>query len=203
MIWLNWPNRITTARILLVTPFVICLLKMNTGWAGWRYLALTIFVLMALSDALDGFLARRLKEETPLGRFLDPVGDKLLVTCGVIMLAVEKTAVPGFVLPDWVPVIAIGKDVLVVIGFGVVHASTGQFLVQPTISGKLCTTLQLLMIGCVLVAPDLPPPLARGLLVTWWAASGLAVVAVLDYIRVGNRFASNYLPRTHRNPEDD
>jgi len=203
MIWLNWPNRITISRILLVAPFVICLLKLNTGWAGWRYLALTIFVLMAVSDALDGYLARRLKEETPLGRFLDPVGDKLLVTCGVVMLAVEKTAVPGFLLPDWVPVIAISKDLLVVIGFALIHATTGQFFVQPRISGKICTTVQLLMIGCLLVAPDLPAGLARGLPVTWWAASGLAVVAVIDYIRVGNRFASDYLARTQRNPEDD
>jgi len=77
MSWLNWPNRITIGRIVLVAPMVICMLNLNATWPGWRYLALGLFSLMAISDALDGFLARRLKEETQLGRFLDPVADKL------------------------------------------------------------------------------------------------------------------------------
>jgi len=82
MTWLNWPNRITIGRIVLVVPFVICLLNLNNPeWTGWRYVALVLFSFMAVSDGLDGFLARRLREETPLGRFLDPVADKLLIAC--------------------------------------------------------------------------------------------------------------------------
>src|SRR3989304_193707 len=131
MAWLNWPNRITISRIVLVVPFVICLLNLNEPWPGWRYLALALFVVMGFSDALDGFLARRLGESTPLGRYLDPVGDKLLITSAVILLSIDATAVPDFRLPSWVPVIAIGKDVLTVIGFLVVFAATGQFFIQP------------------------------------------------------------------------
>jgi len=199
MTWLNWPNRITIARIMLVAPFVICLLNINTDWPGWRYLALGVFTAMAVSDALDGFLARRLGEETPLGRFLDPVGDKLLIACAVVFLAVESTAVPGFRLPSWVPVIAIGKDLLTTLGFALVHATTGQFFVQPRRLGKACTLVQLIMIGCVLVAPNLPPWLARGLPGTWWAASGLAIAAVIDYLRIGNRFAADWHARAQGN----
>jgi CDP-diacylglycerol--glycerol-3-phosphate 3-phosphatidyltransferase len=192
MSWINWPNRITIARITLVAPFAICLLNLNApGWTGWRHLALAIFVLMAISDALDGFLARTLHEETPLGRFLDPVGDKLLITCSVVLLAMDASSVPGFILPSWVAVIAIGKDVLTVVGFGIIYASTGQFFIQPRIWGKSCTAMQLAMIGFCLLAPNLPeiaqqiwPPLC-------WTASGLAVVALIDYIGVGNRFAAN------------
>ena len=161
MTWLNWPNRITIARILLVAPLVICLLNINIGWSGWRHLALGLFTVMALSDALDGFLARRLKEETPLGRFLDPVADKLLITSAIVLLAVEATAVPGFKLPSWVPVIAVGKEVLTLIGFGLVYVVTGEFFVRPRVFGKACSLVQLLMIAFCLLAPDLPPVLQR------------------------------------------
>jgi len=187
---LNWPNRITIARIVLVLPFVICLLNLNADGATWRYASLVLFVVMAMSDALDGFLARRLHDSTPLGRFLDPVGDKLLVTSAVILLAVEATTVHGFRMPSWVPVIAIGKDVLTVIGFVLVYAVTGRFFVRPRILGKACTLVQLAMVGLTLSAPDWPDGVARNVAVFWWLASVLAVAALADYVRIGSRFAA-------------
>lgn len=196
MAWLNWPNRITIARIVLVFPLVICLLNLNGGWSPMRHLAFALFVVMALSDGIDGYLARKLKEETPLGRFLDPVADKLLTTCAVIILAIDATAVPGFHLPNWVPVIAIGKDLLTVVGFFLIFAVTGQFFVKPRILGKACTMVQSWMIALVLIAPDLPIFMQRLTPVLWWLASGLAVVAYIDYLRIGNRFAA-----THHKPK--
>ena len=190
MTWLNWPNRITIARIILVGPLVICLLNLNSGWGAWRHIALGVFCLMAVSDALDGYLARRFDEETPLGRFLDPVADKLLVASAVVLLAVDSTAVKDFQLPSWVVVIAVGKEILTVIGFSLVYATTHEFFIKPRIWGKACTLVQLVMIALVLLAPDLPPTLARGLPVFWWLASGLAIVATVDYLRIGNRFAA-------------
>jgi cardiolipin synthase len=204
MAWLNWPNRITITRILLVAPFVICLLNLNAGWAGWRYLAIVLFAIMAISDAVDGFLARRLDAETPLGRFLDPVGDKLLITSAVVLLSIDATAVSGHTLPSFVPVIAVGKDVLTVIGFGLVHAVTGEFLVRPRTWGKTCTLVQLVMVGYCLVAPDLAPLLPRTVLwVLCWLASGLAVVAVIDYVRIGTRFATERHESMQRSSHDE
>ena len=198
MNWLNWPNRITIARIALVAPLMICLLNLNGVWSGWRHLAQGLFALMAVSDALDGFLARTLKEETPLGRFLDPVADKLLIACAVVLLSAEATAVPGHRLPSWVPVIAIGKDVLTVIGFGLVYATTSEFFIQPRVWGKLCTLVQLLMVAYLLLAPDLPGVLQGRAWAFYWLASGLAVIAVVDYVRVGNRFAAECHVRQKR-----
>jgi len=188
--WLNWPNRITVARMLLVAPLVICMLNLTSGWSGWRYLAMAIFGAMAFSDALDGFLARRLQSETPLGRFLDPVADKLLIVSTVILLATDATAVPGFKLPSWVPVIIIGKDVFTVIGFGLVYATTGEFFVQTRFWGKACTVVQSAMIGFCLLAPDLPLVVQKPWPFVYCLAAGLAVVATVDYLRIGNRFAA-------------
>ncbi len=175
---------------------MICLLNLNDStWTGWRHLALGLFMVMAVSDALDGFIARRLSEETPLGRFLDPVADKLLIASAVVLLAIDSTAVPGFELPSWVPVVALGKDLLTVIGFGLVYAVTGEFFIQPRVWGKSCTLVQLLMIAFCLLAPDLPLVLQQPWPILYWLASGLAIVAFLDYLRIGNRFAAGYVRR--------
>ncbi len=202
MTWLNWPNRITIARIVFVTPFVICLLNLNdTTWTGWRHLALGLFMVLAFSDALDGFLARRLREETPLGRFLDPVADKLLIACAVVLLAIDSTAVENFRPPSWVPVIAVGKDVLTVIGFGLVYATTGEFFVQPRIWGKSCTLVQFGMIAFCLLAPDLPAVVQRLWPGLYWLASGLAIIALVDYLRIGNRFAAGHVGQAFESVE--
>lgn len=195
--WLNWPNRISLFRILLIVPFVICLLKMNDSWPGARRVVLVIFAVMALSDVLDGYLARRLKQDTPLGKFLDPLADKLLITCTVILLAIDGVGVPGFLLPDWVPVIAISKDALIVIGFVLVAASTRQYFIKPRIWGKMCTLLQSCMVVGVLLAPDLPKAWQAGVPALWWLASLVAVIAVVDYFRIGNRFAAEHHAKTH------
>jgi len=187
---LNWPNRITIARIILVVPFIICLLNLNHAWAYWRYLAIAIFAVMAISDVLDGYLARRLAEETALGRFLDPVGDKLLVAGAMILLAFDATGVPGFPLPSWVAVVAIGKDTLTVLGFALVYATTGHFFIQPRVLGKMCTLLQCVTVGFCLLGPDLPGWVRPAWPVLYGAASGLAVAATVDYLAVGSRFAS-------------
>ena len=190
--WLNWPNRITIGRIILVGPLVICLLNLDAAVPHVRRLTLALLVIMALSDALDGYLARRLSEESALGRFLDPVADKLLISCAVIILAIESIGVPGFTLPNWVPVIALGKDVLVVLGCLLVYLVTGEFFIEPRAWGKACTLVQLVMLVAVLVGPDLPATLQRIVPALWWAASGLAVVATMDYLRVGNRIAAGH-----------
>jgi cardiolipin synthase len=192
MTWLNWPNRITVARIFLVAPFVICLLNLQDEWPYWRQVALVVFILMAVSDALDGFLARRLGEETAIGRFLDPVGDKLLITSAVVLLAIEGTSVPGFLLPSWVTVVAISKDLLTVIGFGLIYATTGQFFIKPRILGKSCTLIQCVMVGYCLAGPDLPWN-AGGIWPALYSLSSIAaLLAVIDYLTLGSRFVSRW-----------
>lgn len=198
---LSWPTRITLARILLIVPFVDCMLSMNDpelAEAGRRFLrhaAVGLFFLMAISDAIDGYWARHRKQITKLGAFLDPLADKLLITCASLLLVSQRGHVEGFLLPMTVVVLIIGKDVLIIIGFLVMYLITSRVHIVPVLAGKLATALQLSMVTAVLVAPDLVRviPGYRGFVqVLWWSAAAAAVVAAFVYIRNGSRYIEDY-----------
>lgn len=192
---LGWPNRISLARVFCVAPFVIALMNLHEPGRGWlRWAALGLFALMAISDGLDGWLARRLNDRTLLGAFLDPLADKLLVTAAVVILAVrgvvddhDPTGGRRLYLPDWVAVAAIGKDLLVCIGFAILRMTTGKIHIQPRWIGKTCTTVQLVLVVSMLLWPDLPVGLSRVPEGLWIAATILAAAAALDYVRLGSR----------------
>jgi cardiolipin synthase (CMP-forming) len=190
---LSWPNRVTITRILLVAPFVVCLLHMqDPAWMPWaRYAALGIFALMAISDGLDGYLARRLQQKTRLGAFLDPMADKILITCAMLMLGYSGTAIVGKRIPAEVVVAAIGKDVMIVLGFMIIFFLTGQALVKTRLAGKACTAVQLLTVLSVLLWPNMPWWLNRLPDTLWWLSLAIAGIATLDYVRVGGRFLNS------------
>jgi cardiolipin synthase len=154
-----------------------------------------IFVLMAGSDALDGYLARHRHQITKLGTFLDPLADKLLITSASLLLVSQRAHVEGFPLPVTVVVLIIGKDVLITIGFLIVYLITSQTHIVPVFMGKLATALQLVMVAAVLVAPEasrILPGYPWLLRVLWWSAAGTAVLAALIYIRNGSRYIEQY-----------
>ncbi len=190
---LTWPNRITLSRIILVGPFVVCLLNLQDPYWGTfaRRAAVAVFLLMAVSDVLDGYLARRMRAESPLGSFLDPLADKLLIMCAFVLLAGQRTSVPDGMLPSAVVVAAIGKDLLVVIGFCVIYIITSRACISPRRPGKLCTFTQLITVLAVLLRPDLPGVVAWIPVACWWTATAFAVVAAVDYFRFGQRFVAS------------
>jgi len=198
---LNWANRITILRILLIVPFVSCMLKINdpvlgqTARNGMRYGAIVIFLVMVASDVLDGIVARRNKQMTKLGSFLDPLTDKLLMTCACLLLASKRAAVPGFVLPPTVVVLIIGKDMFLLIGFVVVYFITSRVRIVPVFIGKIATVLQSSMVAGILLAPEVSR-LVSGwiwvLRVFWWSAAVAAIAATLIYIRTGSRYIEEY-----------
>lgn len=191
---LSWPNRVTMTRILLIGPFVVALLHLQDArWAELaRWSAVVVFILMAISDGLDGYLARRLHAESALGRFLDPLADKLLILCSVVLLAHPGTDVRGMLLPSTVAVIAIGKDLIIVVGFCIIYFITSRVYIDCRRSGKWCTAVQLVMVISILLSPNLPGPLRWLPEVLWWAASVLAVVAVIHYFKLGVHFVSHH-----------
>lgn len=199
--YLSWPNRISLLRLLLVAPFVV-LMGHQQSRGLFRYLALGIFVFMALSDLVDGFLARRLGRSTRLGAILDPLADKALITCAAILLSLEHSHVRGARLPDWVVVLIVGKDLWVVVGFLVVFLLTGRVKVMPTMPGKMVTCAQLMMVTAVLISPELNAvglPVGTWVArVLWWAVGGLCLLSVISYTRLGLAFVAE-ADQNHRN----
>lgn len=195
---LSWASRITILRILLIVPFISCMLKINDTEqlseamrVAMRYAATALFFVMAFSDVLDGYLARRTKQVTKLGAFLDPVADKLLITSACLLLISQRGQVEGVLLPPTVVVLIIGKDLLLVIGFLIVYFITSKVFVAPVLIGKISNNLQMTMVGAILIAPEVYrffPGWIWVLRVLWWSAAGTAILAILIYIRNGIRY---------------
>jgi len=180
-------NKISILRVLLIAPFVICMLKIRDH-SAMRYLALVIFLVMCISDALDGYIARVRKQVTRLGSFLDPMADKLLMACACVLLASRQTAIEGYVLPPTIAVLIIGKDLLLLLGFVITYLITSHVHIVPVFAGKVGTVLQLSMVVAVLLAPDVGgrlPQWSYLARVLWWSAGALAVVSTFVYIRRG------------------
>lgn len=131
---MNIPNLLTIGRILLIPLLVIFLLDGKELAAFW------VFVLAGVTDALDGFLARVLKQKTEFGAFIDPIADKLLLITSYITLAVL-----GF-LPKWLAVIVVSRDVLICGGIGILMLYDRDFKIKPSLVSKVTTFLQLLTV---------------------------------------------------------
>jgi len=198
---LNWATRITIFRMLLIIPFVSFMLKINDpDLSGvtrdvMRYISIILFLVMAISDGVDGYLARRKNQITKLGAFLDPIADKLLITCACLLLASQRAHVENFLLPPTVVVLIIGKDLFLLIGFVIVYLITSKIHIAPVFVGKLATTLQLSMVAGILIGPEVSsilPGWIWFLRVLWWSAAGTAILVTLIYIRDGSRYIEAY-----------
>ena len=205
---LSLPNRVTITRLLLIVPFVVLVLYQNKiSFVVWaRYTALGIFVVMAFSDALDGYLARRTGQRSRLGYFLDPLADKLLITAACILLALEKTGVPGALLPGWVVVVIIGKDVIWFVGVLVIQFVAGQIAINASRLGRACTCGQLAMVMGILLYPDfhrVSPELGWWFTrPIWWTVSGLAILTLIEYIHIGIKHLSENSGQAEKTGQD-
>ena len=196
-------NQITIVRILLIAPFVISMLKINEPYHGHleRYIAIVIFAVMALSDYIDGYLARKRNMATKLGAFLDPLADKLLITCACLLLASQRAAVEGFRLPIGVVVLIIGKDLFLLIGFLIYYFMTFNVKILPAKIGKLSTLLQSSMVIAILIAPEVSvyvPQWIYFLRFLWWSAAGTAIIATLIYINNGLKYLEENEQQQHQ-----
>jgi len=144
-------NKITILRILLIPFFVAQVLYyVQGGNEVYRLLAMLSFALAALGDALDGYIARRYKQKSELGTILDPLADKLLLVSGIVLLSLDNK--PHFErLPLWLVATIVGRDVLLALGWVVIHQVCGKVTVRPRLLGKLATVLQMLVVFWVLL----------------------------------------------------
>jgi len=136
-------NLLTLVRILLMVPFLYLI-------AHGRYgTALAIFFLASLTDFADGYVARRFKQHSRLGRFLDPLADKLLTTAAFVVMAIPRSDFGS--IPIWLALLVVGRDLVIVLGALVVNRLTGFKDFKPTLLGKINTFVELGLIVWFLV----------------------------------------------------
>ncbi|MFH0948449.1 MAG: CDP-alcohol phosphatidyltransferase family protein [Elusimicrobiota bacterium] len=132
------PNKLTIARIIAVPIFVISTVAKNSG------LAVSIYIFCVITDFLDGLIARKRGERTPIGAFLDPLADKFLLISAFITFAALKE------IPIWIPVVVITKDIIIFLGWWLRFHFTENAIVSPTLFGKLSTVLEMTVIFFIL-----------------------------------------------------
>lgn len=171
------PNIITVIRILSIAP--ICWLLWKESYA----LALALLVLAGLSDALDGFLARRYGWFTRLGAMLDPVADKLFVVSVFIVFGLKGS------LPWWLIVLVIGRDVVIVLGAIAYKLLRNRLEMRPLLISKLNTGLQIFLLTVTLfhvAMHAVPAWFNQGL---QWLVAVTTCLSGVAYIYLWGRYA--------------
>jgi len=136
---LTVPNQLTFLRLAFLPFFIIAIEYERYG------IALAILVVAGFTDGLDGWLARGLNQRTPLGAYLDPIADKLLLSSSYFVLALKSK------ISWWLAILVLSRDVLVLAAAAVILLSVGYRPFPPSIWGKATTFFELLLIFLVLV----------------------------------------------------
>jgi CDP-diacylglycerol---glycerol-3-phosphate 3-phosphatidyltransferase len=184
---LNLPNLLSIFRILLVPPLVVVLLTKFEGKEWW---GLALFLVAAVMDFLDGFLARRRQQVTRLGTLLDPAADKILISAAYISL-VEQNPV---VVPSWIVVVIIAREFA--IGSLRSFAAAENLVIPAGFSGKIKTTVQIISIALLIIHNKLEEfqHLAP---VSLWAAMLITVYSGIEYfVRFGRLILRGEIPES-------
>jgi cardiolipin synthase len=164
------PNQITLLRLGFLPFFLILIFYEQYRWA------LLVLVAAGLSDAVDGLLARKLNQRSPLGAYLDPIADKLLLSSSFIILAFKQK------LQWWLTIIVLSRDVLILMVAVVILLISGYRPFPPSIYGKLTTAAQILLVFMVVLSAAYPHPaftaVNRFLI---YAVTGLTVFSAFHY----------------------
>ena len=153
-------NKITVVRILMIPAFVTMAIyygqsvQRGSPQEWERFTAIIIFLLAAVSDGLDGYVARHYNQRSSLGVILDPIADKGLLLSGIITLSISNWSEldPDYGrFPVWFPVLVISRDAILFVGAAVLYLLNGKVHVKPNWTGKVATVLQMVAIGWVML----------------------------------------------------
>jgi CDP-diacylglycerol--glycerol-3-phosphate 3-phosphatidyltransferase len=184
-------NKITIVRILMIPAFVTMAIyygesiKRGDPLEWQRFTAIVIFILAAVSDGLDGYVARRYNQRSALGVYLDPIADKGLLLSGIITLSISNWSQsdPEYgSFPVWFPVLVISRDAVILVGTMILYLLNGKVHVKPNWTGKVATVLQMIAIGWVMLQLRFIP-----LLYVVVAAGVFTLISGIVYVTDGVR----------------
>lgn len=179
---MNLANRLTLVRIILVPAFVGALLYYSSDRKFLQPFAAFLFALACLTDAMDGYWARKMNEATTLGSYIDPIADKLLLLSGFLSLSFMTNLPESMRIPAWVTIPVLSRDAIILIGSTMIFITTGTLKASPLWVGKLTTFFQMATLFAALIMS--PQSLQ-------WSLYGITVfLTVLSgfyYVRMGGR----------------
>jgi len=189
---MTFATQLTVLRILLIPVFVLFAVYYGASveadapkeWLRWC--AVGVFVLASVTDAFDGYVARHFHQKSRIGATLDPIADKGLLLTAIITLSVSDWQ---YEFPLWFPVLVIGRDAVIVLGYVLLHLANEHLEVAPSWTGKTATALQMVALAWAMFQiPHLHLPV--------WAAGVFTFISGLEYVLRGvNAF-------THHRPEE-
>ncbi len=171
---MNLPNKLTVLRVIAVPFFVVLMLvpfagQPCEGWCKWT--ALGVFIAAALTDLVDGKLARKYQLVTNFGKFMDPLADKLLV-CSALICLVDLQRIPS-----WVVIVIIARE-FVISGIRLI-AADDNVVIAASKWGKVKTVFQMIMVGFMIGDLRIFDLLTTLLM---WIALALTIISLIDYI---------------------
>ncbi len=177
---MTFANKVSIFRILSVPFFIATILYYQPTRDYLRFVALAIFFLAIISDALDGYLARVLQQKTKAGSILDPLADKVLLSASFIFIHLKDNFPDGINIPLWLVIIVISRDLLIFFGAVVIYLIRNELILSPSKWGKYTTCFQMLTIVSVLVQNHLTGTIA---IIT----AVFTILSGLDYLKKGLR----------------
>ena len=182
---LTFANQITIFRIILVPIFVAVVLYYLPQRDYYRYIALSLFLFMALLDVLDGYIARRRKEKTYIGALLDPLADKLLLISAFIVLYIMSTLFPVVKFPIWLVVAVISRDGILLLGALIIHLVQSKLVIKPNLIGKATTFFQVLCVAGILLQWE------PSTYLFWPITFLLTIISGMVYLKAGLSLLNN------------
>jgi len=171
---MNLPNMMTLIRVLLIPVFVILIINKFFEWA------LVTFAVAGITDGIDGMVARITHKRTELGAYLDPIADKLLLMAAFVTLAIIE------IIPSWLTVIVITRDVIILVGFLVLLLTNYRPKIRPSLISKVNTDFQITTIILVLMA-RYNPIFQQLSTIAIYGTTLFTIVSGSHYIYVGTR----------------
>lgn len=178
---ITYPNLLTFLRMALIPLFASLLFYGHSAWA------LFVFIIAGASDGIDGFVARRFNQQSELGRILDPIADKLLMTTAFIILTLPnifpvEPHLRQLPVPFWVTAAVIGRDVLIIAVAAAIFIITNFRGFQPSLLGKASTLVQVAAVILILVAAIFPALQSFYLPTVYTTVVTLAFLSGLHYV---------------------
>ncbi|MGL4798841.1 MAG: CDP-diacylglycerol--glycerol-3-phosphate 3-phosphatidyltransferase [Cellulosilyticaceae bacterium] len=176
---MNIANKLTVGRVVLVFVFMALIWMPGVALEVSLWSSLVVFVIASFTDFLDGYLARKHNLVTNLGKFMDPLADKMLVTAAMIAIVDKADVLPAGVLPAWIVVVILLRE-FTISGIRLV-AATDNVVIAANQLGKIKTVLQMAMI-IVYLTPISHPMWQLLAIVLAYAALVLTIVSGAQYI---------------------